>query len=167
MHAGADGFCFTMRLSMRRRLAQNARHVSLPFCCYSCVGNRLKQAFFWRPISPQETQGKKIAAGTTQAADWPLTTHIPTSVVKKIRCDATVITVLSPGSRETYWSFHKLQTEHDMEIKLAPINFSRRVAKGSRSSWLQILGNQLINRSPYIRDTNQTYYLLYSTTWER
>ena len=34
--------------------------------------------------------------------------------------------------------------------KLTSIGFSRRGAEGSRSSWLQTLGNQLIDRSPYI-----------------
>ena len=30
-------------------------------------------------------------------------------------------------------------------MKLMPIGFSRRVAEGSRSSWLQTLGNQVID----------------------
>ena len=59
---------------------------------------------------------------------------------------------------ETHRSFYNLQTEHDMETTLTSIDFSRRVAEGSRSSWLQILGNQLIDRSPYISYTNRKYY---------
>ena len=46
------------------------------------------------------------------------------------------------------------------EMKLTSIDFSQRVAEDSRSSWLQTLGNQLINHSPYIRYTNHKYYLL-------
>ena len=37
------------------------------------------------------------------------------------------------------------QTERDMEIKLASLDFSRRIAECSRSSWLQTLGHQLID----------------------
>ena len=44
------------------------------------------------------------------------------------------------------------------------IDFSRQVTEGCGSSWVQILGNQLINHSPYIRYTNRKYYLLYNTT---
>ena len=36
-----------------------------------------------------------------------------------------------------------------MKTKLTSIT-SRQVTEGSRSSWLQILGNQIINRSAYI-----------------
>ena len=57
--------------------------------------------------------------------------------------------------------------EHDMEIKLIAIGFSRQVAEGFRSSWLQTLGSQLINRSPYIGCTNHKFYLLYYFTWKR
>ena len=44
-----------------------------------------------------------------------------------------------------------------MDVKLTFIDFSRQVAEGSRSSWLQTLGNQLFNHSPYIRYTNSPY----------
>ena len=46
--------------------------------------------------------------------------------------------------------FYNSQTKHDMEMELTSIDFSRRVAEGFRfrSSWLQTLGNQLIDRSP-------------------
>ena len=56
------------------------------------------------------------------------------------------------------------QTEHSMEMKLTYVDFSRQVAEGCRSSWLQTLGNLLIDRSPYIRYTSRKYYLLYNTT---
>ena len=49
-------------------------------------------------------------------------------------------------------------------MKLTSIDFSRRVAEGSISSWLQALGNKLINRSPYIRYANRKCYLLYKGT---
>ena len=53
---------------------------------------------------------------------------------------------------------------NDVEINLPPVDFiSHRVAEGSRSSWLQILGNQLIDHSPChasCRYTNHKYYLL-------
>ena len=63
-------------------------------------------------------------------------------------------------------SFHNSQTEQDMETKLTSIDFSRRVTKESRSSRLQTLGNQLIDRSLYIRYTftNRKHYSLYNTT---
>ena len=38
-------------------------------------------------------------------------------------------------------------------MKLESADFSRQVAKVSRSSRLQTLGNQLIDSSPYIRYT--------------
>ena len=57
---------------------------------------------------------------------------------------------------------YNLQTEHDMEMKLTSIDFSHQVAEGSRSSWPQTLGNQLIDGSPYIRYANCKYYLLYN-----
>ena len=49
-----------------------------------------------------------------------------------------------------------------MEIKLASIDFSCRVAKGARSSRLQIQGNQRIDHSSYIRYTNRniTYCII-------
>ena len=60
--------------------------------------------------------------------------------------------------------FNNLKTKPDMEMKLASIKFFRQVAEGCRSSWLQILGNQLINHSPYTRYANHKYYLLYTWT---
>ena len=51
--------------------------------------------------------------------------------------------------------FLNSQTEHDMEMKFVSIDFSSRVVEGSRSSWLQIQGNQLIDCSPYIGYTNR------------
>ena len=56
---------------------------------------------------------------------------------------------------------YNLQIKHDMEMKLTPINFSHQVAESSKSSWLQILGNQLINCSPYIRYTTVTPSITY------
>ena len=47
------------------------------------------------------------------------------------------------------------QTEHDMEMELTTIDFFHQVTEDSRSSWLQILDNQLIDCSPYIRYTNR------------
>ena len=54
-----------------------------------------------------------------------------------------------------------------MELKLTSINFSCQVAEGSRSSWLQILGNPLIDHFPYIRYpyTHHKYHLLYNIIW--
>ena len=54
-------------------------------------------------------------------------------------------------------SFYNSHTKHNMETKLTSGDFCHGVTEGSRSSWLHILGNQLINSSPY--------YLLYNTTW--
>ena len=51
--------------------------------------------------------------------------------------------------------------EHDIETRLTSIDFSRQGTKGFRRSWLQTLGNQLIDRSPYVRYTNCKCYLLY------
>ena len=51
---------------------------------------------------------------------------------------------------ETQLNFYTPQTKHDMEMKLTPTDFSCRVTEGS---WLQTLGNQLIDRSPYTRHT--------------
>ena len=45
-----------------------------------------------------------------------------------------------------------------MEMKLTSIDFSSRVAEGSRSSWLQTLASQLIDHFPYFRYTNHKYY---------
>ena len=77
---------------------------------------------------------------------------------------------MTPWSRPPYLSNEKLllqgrietfcmcnsQTECNMEMKFISIDFSCRVAEVSRSSWLQTLGNQLINRSSYIRYTTRT-----------
>ena len=65
---------------------------------------------------------------------------------------------------EIFLSFYNAQSEHDTDMKVTLIDFSCRVTEGSRSSWLQTLGNQLIDRSPYIRYTNRKYYLLYNIT---
>ena len=51
------------------------------------------------------------------------------------------------------------QTEVYTEMKLMSIDYSHQVAEGFRCSWLQALSNQLIDRSLYIRCTNQKYYL--------
>ena len=48
---------------------------------------------------------------------------------------------------------HNSWTELDVEMKLASIDFSRWVAEGFRSSWLQTLANQLIDYSPCIKST--------------
>ena len=69
-------------------------------------------------------------------------------------CRSTVLT----RSLETPLSFYNLQTERDMEARLTSIDFSRRGAEGSRSSWLQTLGNQLIDRSPYTGYTNRNVF---------
>ena len=45
-------------------------------------------------------------------------------------------------------------------MKLAPIDFSHRVAKDSRNSWLQTLGNLLIERTLGILTTNVTYWIV-------
>ena len=62
----------------------------------------------------------------------------------------------------------KSWTEHDKEFKLTctctSIKSFWQVAEGSRSSWLQTLGNQPINCSPFIRYTNRNCWL-YNTTW--
>ena len=52
-----------------------------------------------------------------------------------------------------------------MEKELTSIDFSCQVAEEPRSPWLQILGNQLIDRSPYIRHTNHKYCSLHNITW--
>ena len=72
-------------------------------------------------------------------------------------------TVLHAHLLDTRWSSYNSRTEHDTEMKLTQIHFSRRVAEGFRSSWLQTLGNQLIDRSLYIRYTDHKYYLLFSS----
>ena len=56
---------------------------------------------------------------------------------------------------ETHQCFCNLQTERDVETKLTSVDFSRRVAEGSRSSLLQTLANQCIHHSLYIRYTNR------------
>ena len=45
-------------------------------------------------------------------------------------------------------------TKHDMEMNLISIDSSCQVAEGCRSSWLQTLGNQCIDCSPYMLLTN-------------
>ena len=67
-------------------------------------------------------------------------------------------------SLETPSSFYNSQTKHNTKTKLTSIHFSRQVIEGSRSSWLQTLGNQLINCSPYSKYTNCKCYLLYHFT---
>ena len=57
--------------------------------------------------------------------------------------------ILWARSLETPSSFCNSRSKHDMEMKLTSINFSRRVLEGSRSLWLQTLGNRLIDQSPY------------------
>ena len=54
---------------------------------------------------------------------------------------------------ENHYTSYNLWAEYDTETKLTctSIDPSRRVAQGSRSSRLQTLGNQLSDRSPYIR----------------
>ena len=56
--------------------------------------------------------------------------------------------ILCACSLETRRSFYNLQTDHDVKMKLTSIDFSRRVTKGCRSPWLQILDSQLIHHSP-------------------
>ena len=38
-----------------------------------------------------------------------------------------------------------------MEMKFTSVEFTSRVTEGCRKSWLQTLGNQHIDHSPYIR----------------
>ena len=68
------------------------------------------------------------------------------------------------------WRHLKVSITHKQNMiwswNLHQIDFSRRVAEGSRSAWLQTLGNQLINHHPYIRYTNSSYWL-YSDSWIR
>ena len=52
-----------------------------------------------------------------------------------------------------------------MEIKLTSIDVSCQGAEGFRSSWLQTLGNQLIDHPPYIWCTNRKCYSLYKISW--
>ena len=62
------------------------------------------------------------------------------------------------------------RTERGMEMKLTLIDFARRVAEKSRSSWLQTLGkltNQVIDRSPYIRYMPYRLYLRLAEAAER
>ena len=54
-------------------------------------------------------------------------------------------------SLETRYSFYNLQTKHHMGELI--IDFSPQVAEVPRSLWVQTLGNQLIDHSPYIRYT--------------
>ena len=63
-------------------------------------------------------------------------------------------------------------TKHNMETKFSSVGFSAKVMKGFRNSWLQTLGNQLLDRSWYIRYVvleGITYcrmLLEYSQWWE-
>ena len=62
---------------------------------------------------------------------------------------------------------HPLCAENDRKMIFTLIHLYRGVIENSRSSWLQTLGNQLINCSSHIthvRYTNRKYYLLYNTT---
>ena len=63
--------------------------------------------------------------------------------------------ILCAHSPETPLSFYYLQTEQYTKTILTLINFFHRGAKGFRSIWLQVLGNQLtcIYCSTYIRHT--------------
>ena len=59
------------------------------------------------------------------------------------------------------FKFLKLANQTWYGDETRSVDFSCQNAKGSRSSWLQTLGNQLINCSPYIRYTNRKCYWLY------
>ena len=59
------------------------------------------------------------------------------------------------------FKFNNSWTEHNMDTKITSINFSCWGAEGSRSSWWQTLGNQLIDHSPYIRHNKCKCSLLY------
>ena len=58
--------------------------------------------------------------------------------------------------------FYNLQIEQDVEMKLISIDFFCQVAEGFRSSWLQTLGNWLINGFPQSRTTNRKWEQLCS-----
>ena len=58
------------------------------------------------------------------------------------------VSILCSRSLEARLSFYNSRAKHDVETKRTLIDFSRRVAEGSRSSQLQTLGNQLIDPSP-------------------
>ena len=70
--------------------------------------------------------------------------HIPTNSDK-------VTYAMRTRLLETPLSFYNSRTKHDLKMKLTSVDFSRQGAEGSRSSWLQTLSDQLINRSPFIR----------------
>ena len=53
------------------------------------------------------------------------------------------------------------RTQFEDETYINQPHFSYQVVENSSSSWLQILGDRLIDRFPYIRYTNYKYYLLY------
>lgn len=59
-----------------------------------------------------------------------------------------LLTILRVRSLETPLRFYNSQTEHDTETKLTSINFSCLGAEGLGSSWLRVLGNQLIYCPP-------------------
>ena len=77
----------------------------------------------------------------------------------------TYLTIILWALTWDSFTFYNPRTEHDFEMKFTSIVFSHRVVEGSRSSWLQTLGNQLIDCSPHIRYTNHKYYLLYYIPW--
>ena len=52
-----------------------------------------------------------------------------------------------------------------MEMKLTPVDFSHRVAEGSRSSWLQIIDNELIDHFPYCTLTTYSKTLTANITY--
>ena len=70
------------------------------------------------------------------------------------------VPVLHTCSLNARSGFHDSQTQHYMEVKRTSIDFTRQVTEDYRSSWPQTMGNQLINRSPYIRYTIHNYFLL-------
>ena len=67
---------------------------------------------------------------------------------------------MSARSLDTHSSSNNSQAEYDTEMNLISTDFPHQVKQGSRSSWLQTLGNQLINCFPYIRYTNSKYYCI-------
>ena len=56
--------------------------------------------------------------------------------------------ILRACSLDTPLKLYNSRPKHDLKTKFTPIDFSHRGADGSRSSWLQTLGNQFIDRSP-------------------
>ena len=65
-------------------------------------------------------------------------------------------------SLETFKSLYNLKTEHDGD---EPLNLSTSPAKSQKTLETHVfkpMGNQLIDRSPYIRYTNRKLCSLYS-----